>query len=86
MKERINRIISMVQEPEFRILPGNLAYSFFLAIIPIIAAFCSWKAFKYSRRPELVGDGRANKRAGLLILSIVWLAPALFALFAIVGP
>lgn len=36
MKERINRIISMVQEPEFRILPGNLAYSFFLAIIPIL--------------------------------------------------
>ena len=63
-----------------------MLYMPFLAVIPIIAAFCSWKAFKYSRRPELVGDGRANKRAGLLILSIVWLAPALFALFAIVGP
>lgn len=63
-----------------------MLYMPFLAVIPIIAAFCSWKAFKYSRRPELVGDGRANKRAGLLIFSIGWLAPALFVLFAIVGP
>lgn len=36
MKERINRIVNIVQEQEFKILPGNLAYSFFLAIIPII--------------------------------------------------
>ena len=36
MRERINRILNIVQEQEFRILPGNLAYSFFLAIIPIV--------------------------------------------------
>ena len=36
MKERINKIVNIIKEPEFRILPGNLAYSFFLAIIPII--------------------------------------------------
>ena len=36
MRGRINRILNIVQKQEFRILPGNLAYSFFLAIIPII--------------------------------------------------
>ena len=37
MKERINRILDMFNAKELRILPGNLAYSFFLAIIPILS-------------------------------------------------
>jgi len=37
MKERINRILDMFNANELRILPGNLAYSFFLAIIPILS-------------------------------------------------
>ena len=70
----------------FMVLIIWILYKPILALIPITAGACSLIAFKYSRRPELVGDGRANKRAGLLILSIAWLAPALFVLFAIVGP
>ncbi len=37
MKERISRISNILTSQEIRILPGNLAYSFFLAIIPIIS-------------------------------------------------
>jgi len=36
MKERINKIIDLFKGKELGILPGNLAYSFFLAIIPIL--------------------------------------------------
>ena len=57
-----------------------------IAIIPISALVCSGIAFSYSRRKELVGDGRARIRNGLLILSIGWLVPALFVIFAIIGP
>ena len=37
MKERINRISNILTSQEIRILPGNLAYSFFLALIPILS-------------------------------------------------
>lgn len=37
MKERFNAIMEMISTNEFKILPGSLAYSFFLAIIPIIS-------------------------------------------------
>ncbi len=36
MKEKINRIYKLLIGKELGILPGNLAYSFFLAIIPIL--------------------------------------------------
>lgn len=37
MKNRINAIMEMISTNEFKILPGSLAYSFFLSIIPIIS-------------------------------------------------
>ena len=37
MKERINGISKIITSKEIRILPGNLAYSFFLALIPILS-------------------------------------------------
>lgn len=37
MKRAIKSIYSMLTRNELRILPGNLAYSFFLAIVPIIS-------------------------------------------------
>ena len=37
MKERINRISNILTRNEIRILPGSLAYSFFLATIPILS-------------------------------------------------
>ena len=36
MKDRINRVHKLLIGKELGILPGNLAYSFFLAIIPIL--------------------------------------------------
>ena len=36
MKERFNRVHKLLMGKELGILPGNLAYSFFLAIIPIV--------------------------------------------------
>ena len=37
MKEKINDFLAMISTNEFRILPGSLAYSFVLALIPIIS-------------------------------------------------
>ena len=37
MKERIQKFFKIISANEFNILPGNLAYSFFLAIIPILS-------------------------------------------------
>lgn len=37
MKDKINRFLDMIYTNEFKILPGSLAYSFFLAIIPILS-------------------------------------------------
>lgn len=37
MKKGIKSIYNMLSRNELRILPGNLAYSFFLAIVPIIS-------------------------------------------------
>lgn len=37
MKRKFNMILEMISTNEFKILPGSLAYSFFLAIIPILS-------------------------------------------------
>jgi len=37
IKKRIDMLLEMISTNEFKILPGNIAYSFFLAIIPIIS-------------------------------------------------
>ena len=37
MKKRIDRIISIFSERDLGIVPGSLAYSFFLAVIPILS-------------------------------------------------
>lgn len=37
IKKRIDMFVEMISTNEFMILPGNLAYSFFLAVIPIIS-------------------------------------------------
>ena len=37
MKRRIKKFIKLISANEFNILPGNLAYSFVLAIIPILS-------------------------------------------------
>ena len=37
MKEKLKNIYSLLVTKELGILPGNLAYSFFLAIIPILS-------------------------------------------------
>ncbi len=37
MKEKLNNIYSLLTGKELGILPGNLAYSFFLSIIPILS-------------------------------------------------
>ena len=37
IKRKINAIIEVISTNEFKILPGNLAYSFFLAVIPIVS-------------------------------------------------
>ncbi|MBR4178801.1 MAG: YihY/virulence factor BrkB family protein [Bacilli bacterium] len=37
MKKRINKIIDILSERDLGIVPGSLAYSFFLAIIPILS-------------------------------------------------
>ena len=37
LKSRINAIVEVISTNEFKILPGNLAYSFFLAVIPIVS-------------------------------------------------
>lgn len=37
MRERMDRISKILTTNEIRILPGNLAYSFFLAVIPILS-------------------------------------------------
>ena len=36
MKERIEKFYNLISRKELSILPGNLAYSFFLSIIPIL--------------------------------------------------
>lgn len=36
MKKKFNKFLEMISTNEFRILPGSLAYSFFLSVIPII--------------------------------------------------
>ena len=37
IKDRVNTFVEMISTNEFKILPGNLAYSFFLAVIPIVS-------------------------------------------------
>ena len=37
IKKRIDTFLEMISTNEFKILPGNLAYSFFLAVIPIVS-------------------------------------------------
>lgn len=37
MKKSIKSVFNMLSRNEFRILPGNLAYSFFLALVPIVS-------------------------------------------------
>ena len=37
MKKRIDKIINILSERDLGIVPGSLAYSFFLAIIPILS-------------------------------------------------
>ena len=37
IKRRIERFVEIISTNEFKILPGSLAYSLFLAIIPIIS-------------------------------------------------
>ena len=53
MKEELNKILNIISRPYMRILPGNLAFSFMMALIPIlslIVSICS--LFNYS--PVLV--------------------------------
>ena len=37
IKARIDSLLEMISTNEFKILPGNIAYSFFLAVIPIVS-------------------------------------------------
>ena len=37
LKKRLDTFLEMISTNEFKILPGNLAYSFFLAVIPIVS-------------------------------------------------
>ena len=37
LKKRVNAVVEVISTNEFKILPGNLAYAFFLAVIPIVS-------------------------------------------------
>ncbi len=41
MKEEFKRIINIISRPYMRILPGNLAFSFMMALIPILSLIVS---------------------------------------------
>ena len=41
MKEEIKRILNIISRPYMRILPGNLAFSFMMALIPILSLIVS---------------------------------------------
>ena len=69
IKNLISRLNANIKRPEMRILPGQLAFFFFIALIPLLALFASLISkfnLPYSSLTELLNNYFPNGTASLL--------------------